>query len=406
MKVVGLIVEYNPFHNGHLFHFQQALKETNADACVAVMSGNFLQRGEPAVVSKWARTKMALSVGIDLVLELPTAYCTQNAEMFAFGAVSALDSLGMVDFLCFGSESGDIAWIKELADRLADEPLEFKHELKSLLKDGLPYPKAYAKAASTLVPDAETRLEQPNNILGLNYVLALNRLQSTIEASTITRIKAGYHQADISDSRIASATALRKLIFEHSVDQIKDFVPLSTYEILLEEKAMGRFPLSWKEYFPFVLHSILSKSKAELAQIHEMEEGLENRLKSLQLKAGDFGSFMDLLKTKRYTWNRLQRVMLYLLLNLTKKEMNSFRIKEGIPYLRVLGFNEKGRHLLHQAKARSKVPLISKVAGINHPMLELDIRASHIHSLGYRTQGLEDQSDYHYSPMRWFKEKG
>lgn len=399
MKVVGLVVEYNPFHNGHLFHFQQALKETKADACVAVMSGNFLQRGEPAVVSKWARTKMALSAGIDLVLELPTAYCTQNAEIFAYGAVSALDSLGLVDFLCFGSESGNIAWIKKLASLLTEEPEEFRRELKSLLHTGLPYPKAYAKAASILVPEASTQLEQPNNILGLNYVLALKRLQSSIEAHTITRIKAGYHQSDITDHHIASATALRKLIFDNSFDRIKDFVPLSTYEILLEEKQKGRFPLSWKEYFPYVHHSIMSKRMEELSLIHEMEEGLENRLKRLQLQAKQFDSFMDLLKTKRYTWNRLQRIMLYLLLNLTKEEMKGFRIKEGVPYLRILGFNEKGRQLLHQAKGNCKVPLISKVAGVSHPMLELDIRASHIYSLGYQALGVETESDYYISPL-------
>lgn len=403
MKVVGLIVEYNPFHNGHLFHFQQALRQTKADACVAIMSGNFLQRGEPAVVSKWARAKMALSAGIDLVLELPIAYCTQNAEMFAFGAVSALDSLGVVDSLCFGSESGDITWIKELAGLLVDEPEEFKRELRSLLSNGLPYPKAYAKAASLLVPESAARLDQPNNILGLNYVLALKKLQSPIEASTITRIKAGYHQSDISDSQIASATALRKLIFDNSVDRIKDFVPSSTYGILLEEKEMGRFPLSWKAYFPYVLHSILSKNIVELAQIHEMEEGLEHRLKRLQLQAADFDSFMELLKTKRYTWNRLQRIMLHLLLNLTKQEMQSFQAKKGVPYLRILGFNEKGRYLLHQAKEKSKAPFISKVAGQCHPMLDLDIRASHIYALGYSASGLENESDYHHSPIKWFK---
>ncbi len=401
MKVVGLIVEYNPFHNGHLFHFQQALQETKADACVAIMSGNFLQRGEPAVVSKWARTKMALSAGIDLVLELPTAYCTQNAELFAYGAVSALDSLGMVDFLCFGSESGDISWIKNLADHLTDEPHEFKLSIKSLLSKGVSYPKAYAKAAAILMPDAEARLEQPNNILGLNYVIALNRLQSTIEAHTIPRIKAGYHQSDISDSQIASATALRKLIFENSIDKIKDFVPFSTYEILMDEQEMGRFPLSWEKYFPYVLHSILSKDISELARIHEMEEGLEHRLKRMQLQSTHFYSFMDQLKTKRYTWNRLQRILLNLLLNLSKEEMDGFRTKEGIPYLRVLGFNEQGRVLLHEAKGRSKIPLVTKTASHSHPMLDLDIRASHIYALGYKKSSLTKESDYTYSPLRW-----
>jgi len=350
MKVVGLIVEYNPLHNGHLYHYQESLRATGADASVAVMSGNFLQRGEPAIVNKWARAQMALDIGIDLVLELPTAYCTQNAEVFAYGAVATLDALGIVQQVCFGSESGDISWLQELAAQLKDEPVPFKEALKTHLNLGLPYPKAYARAASSLAGVPEELLGQPNNILGLNYVLAIKRLESSIQPATITRQKAGYHQANITDQQIASATALRKLIFEQSLESIKPYVPPSTLHILMLEKAQDRFPMSWENFYLLLTHSLTVHSPEALANIHEMEEGIEHRIKKHHPSALAFQDLMEAVKTKRYTWNRIQRLFLYILLNLQKKEMERLKQDQKPPYIRVLGFSEKGRQLLHMAR--------------------------------------------------------
>ena len=176
MKTVGLVVEYNPLHNGHKHHFEAAKEATGADACVIVMSGNFLQRGEPALVSKRARTEMALLLGVDLVIELPVPFATANAELFAHGAISLLDRLGVVDAVCFGSESGDISWMHPLAAALAIEPIAFREQLKLNLSNGLAYPLAYAQAASQYMQKYgfdEIPLNQPNNILGFNYVLSL-----------------------------------------------------------------------------------------------------------------------------------------------------------------------------------------------------------------------------------------
>ena len=215
MSTVGLVVEYNPLHNGHYYHFQQSKKVTGADSAICIMSGNFLQRGEPAVVNKWARAEMALRMGADLVLELPVAYSAQPAEWFAFGAVSALDATGLVDSLCFGSESGDIGWLEAAADVLQDEPAPLRELLQQELKAGVPYPAAYSRAVAQLVPGAdESELAKPNNTLGLHYLIALRRLRSGIRPQTIARTKAEYNQTDITDGRIASATALRKLLFE------------------------------------------------------------------------------------------------------------------------------------------------------------------------------------------------
>ncbi|HJV44133.1 MAG TPA: nucleotidyltransferase [Bacillota bacterium] len=382
MKVVGLIVEYNPLHNGHLHHFQQSLQATGANASVAVMSGFFLQRGEPALVGKWARAQMALALGVDLVLELPLAYCTQNAEWFAFGAISTLHNLGIVDYVCFGSESGELSWIHSLADCLQDEPHSFKQKIKELLALGLSYPKAYASAISSSFNIPEKFIEQPNNILGLNYVLALKRLQSKIQPATVIRTKADYHQESITDQRIASATAIRKQLLEKTINDIIPYVPKTTYEILSQESQAGRCPVTWNHFYPFLMANLATKSESELAEIYGMDEGLEYRLKREFLYSHSFQELMERIKTKRYTWNRLQRLFLYTLLNIKEGQVQSFNLDQGVPYIRVLGFNSKGRELLHLAKKLSPVPILTKIPKTREAMLELDIRASTIYQLG------------------------
>jgi len=386
MKTVGLVVEYNPLHNGHRYHFEQAKLATGAEACVIVMSGNFLQRGEPAVVSKWARTEMALRQGIDLVIELPVPFATATAEIFALGAVSILHRLGVVDSICFGSESGDINWMKTLAKALAEEPAEFSRELKEGLSAGLAYPSAYARAATNYMRSQgyqELALDQPNNILGLQYLLALERLQSPMEAVTITRRKAGYHQATITDQEIASATALRKLLLEDGapLDELSPYVPTATLDILRREFAAGAGPMSWDRFFHPLFHRLLQLSTGQLSAFHEVEEGMENRIKQSVKRAGSVHELLTLCKTKRFTWNRLQRILLSVLLDLTKDKISAFDVKQGAPYARVLGFSEKGRMLLHEAKKKSSIPMYTNVRDGLHPMLDVDIAASSLYRL-------------------------
>lgn len=221
MNTVGLIVEYNPLHNGHVHHFNEAKRLTRADAVVAVMSGDFLQRGEPAVVDKWARTEMALAMGADLVLELPVAYAVQPAEWFAYGAVSLLAATGVVTHLCFGTEAGDSAQLAAMAELLAHESRELKERLAAELAGGASYPAAFAAAAEGLAAGrlgapaaagARAGLLQPNNTLGLHYLIALRRLGSAIEPVSIPRQSAGYHDTEPGQGGIASATAIRRLL--------------------------------------------------------------------------------------------------------------------------------------------------------------------------------------------------
>lgn len=405
MKTVGLVVEYNPLHNGHRHHFEAAKEATGADACVVVMSGNFLQRGEPALVSKRARAEMALLLGVDLVIELPVPFATANAELFAHGAISILDRLGIVDAVCFGSESGDISWMHPLAEALAVEPLEFQEQLKMNLSSGLAYPLAYAQAASRYMQKYgldKIPLDQPNNILGFNYVLSLKRLNSRMEATTIQRKKAGYHQETITDAQIASATALRKLLLEDKADltTLAPYVPQTTLHVLRREFLLGGGPISWNQYQHPLFHRLLQLSPQELSGYHEVEEGMENRLITAVKKSKNVTELLTTAKTRRFTWNRLQRMILSVLLNLTKQEIASFNLKSGAPYARILGFSDKGQLLLKDARKKSSIPLITKARDQIHPMLDLDLRAGAVYQLG-QPNGLQRDflSEYKLPPL-------
>lgn len=392
MKTVGLVVEYNPLHNGHYYHFTEAKRTTGADACVIVMSGNFLQRGEPALLSKWARAEMALQAGIDLVLELPLPFSCATAELFALGAVSVLDRIGVVDALCFGSESGEIDWISELAERLADEPEAFSLALKANLGEGLAYPAAYARAASALLARAglpAADLASPNNILGLNYLLAIKRLGSGIQPATIKRQKAGYHQTTITDAQIASATAIRKLIFGEAAgfDELAPYVPPTTLAIMQREFALGRGPINWERFFHPLFHRLLQLSPERLAAYHEVGEGIEHRLKAAAKQADSVAGLIAATKNKRYTWNRIQRMLTSVLLDLDKSAINALSLKSGAPYARVLGFSPKGKQLLHAAKQKSRIPIITKVTDGLHPMLDREIAAAAAYSLAMPDPG-------------------
>ncbi|MET3288427.1 UNVERIFIED_CONTAM: putative nucleotidyltransferase [Brevibacillus sp. OAP136] len=392
MKTVGLVVEYNPLHNGHYYHYTEAKRVTGADACVIVMSGNFLQRGEPALLSKWARAEMALQAGIDLVIELPLPYSCATAELFALGAVSVLDRIGVVDSLCFGSESGEISWISDLAELLADEPEAFSLSLKAHLAKGLSYPTAYARAASELLdrdgsPDAD--LASPNNILGLNYLLALKRLGSRIQPATIKRQKAGYHQTTITDAQIASATAIRKLIFgdDAGFEELAPYVPPTTLAIIQREFELGRGPINWERFRHPLFHRLLQLSPEDIAGYHEVGEGIEHRLKAAARQATTVAELVAATKNKRYTWNRIQRMLTAVLLDMKKSTMAELSLKNGAPYARILGFSQVGKQLLHEAKKKSSIPLITKVTDGLHPMLDMEIAAAAVYSVAQPEPG-------------------
>ncbi|MFD0671788.1 nucleotidyltransferase [Cohnella sp. GCM10027633] len=416
MSTVGIVVEYNPLHNGHLYHLQQSRKITGSDAVVAVMSGDFLQRGEPAMASKWARAEMALLAGCDLVLELPVAYSAQPAQWFAYGAVATLEATGVVDSLCFGSESGDIEALDAVASLLAEEPASFSDELGARLKQGLPYPTAFAEAAQSYLRDRGLShlafsLEQPNHTLGLHYLIALRKLGSRIVPYSVRREKSEYGQTDITDVRIASATALRKVLFGDpgagmiagSLDELAPYVPETTLGVLRREIDAGRAPLSWEHYARPLFHRLYGLDAAALGEFAEVTEGLEHRIRGALPELGELsvGALLDALKTKRYTRTKLQRTLLRILLGHGKELLAPDRLAAGVQYVRVLGFTDRGRKLLGRMRKSASVPVVDSAARGEWPYLALDARASAMYALAYRDASAADPLlDYKKPPIQ------
>ncbi len=396
MKVLGVITEYNPFHNGHLHHLVESKKITGADYTVCVMSGNFIQRGEPALLNKWARTEMAIKNGIDLVIELPVSYVLQSAESFAHGAIKILDSLNIIDHICFGSEIGEIEPLQHIAQTLVNEPKEISNQLKQLLNKGYSFPKARELAVTTYFKkqkfdfNVQDIMSSPNNILGIEYLKALYRLNSPIKPATIKRHKTGYHSLETQDD-IASATAIRTMLQDNlDLENIKKYIPQCSYNVLMNEITAGRIPI-FTESFDSAIITLLRKLSASALETYpDVGEGLEHRIIKAAHTCGTVENMIDSIKTKRYTRTRLQRIIYNVLLGITKDMLNTFQHYGGSQYIRVLGLNEKGMELIKIAKKRASLPIFVKTASYKkscnpllRQMIELDFLASDLYTLHY-----------------------
>lgn len=382
MKAVGLIVEYNPFHNGHAYHLSASKEAAQADVVIAVMSGNFLQRGEPALLSKWYRTKMALLNGVDIVFELPYRFATQKAEIFANGAVSILEA-AKCESLCFGSESGDISSFLHTIEYIKEEEKNLDDGIKFFMDTGVSYPKATALAFKQLQSSNNyLDLAKPNNILGLEYIKAIQRQNSLIKPMTVTRKNANYHDEHFTSETIASATSIRKAIFSPKAESqgIDQYVPAATKQLL--EEYFHHFHLfhQWENYWSYLQYRLIHSSTEELKEIYEMEEGLENRLQAAATQSESFQQFMERIKTKRYTWTRLQRLCVHILTNTKKVEMNNKL--EKATYLRLLGMTANGREYLNKTKKDFTLPLVSKLSSFKGNMIDLDVKAARVYALG------------------------
>ncbi|WP_347269293.1 nucleotidyltransferase [Bacillus sp. TL12] len=381
MKASGIIVEYNPFHNGHAYHVQQTKKLTQSDITIAVMSGPFLQRGEPALVSKWYRTKMALAGGIDLVVELPYAFATQKAETFANGAISILDALGVSE-ICFGSEDGEVQNFYNTISLRQKENDTFNQLVQQFMDAGNSYAKATSQAFSHILSGVNTvDMSQPNNILGLHYIEAILSQKSSIHAHTIERFASHYHDETFQDNHIASATSIRKQLFSNndSFKTIYPFVPNDTASLLEYYKRTYHTLHCWENYFPFFKYKLLTMSSQELQHIYEIEEGLEHRILSKIYTASSFLTFMEALKTKRYTWTRLQRACTHILTNTTKEAMEKAHIEHHSPYIRLLGMSQKGQTYISKHKKNLGLPLLTHTKTFKHPVLDIDRRANAVY---------------------------
>lgn len=409
VSVVGLIVEYNPLHNGHVHHYTRAKEISGADYSVAILSGPFLQRGEPGIISKFARAEMALAMGVDLVIELPASYAVQPAEWFAHGSAALLHATGIVDSLCFGTESGTLDLLLPLSRMLAEESPELQEQINFHLSAGMNYPAAYSRAAAAVMgfPGEESELlqvlQKPNHTLGLHYLIALNRLNSSIRPFTIPRIHAGYHDEMPAHSAVASATAVRRMLLTQDLNAAAPYLPESTLSILCREFEEGRGPVTWESFRGTLMHLLLTSSPQYLESLHEVTEGLEHRLKRLiySLKEPHVDELLQALKTKRYTHTKLQRMLAHILLRHTKEEMAPSVLSRGPGYLRVLGFSSGGQKLLKQMKKTATLPVIVKPSSIEHPQLELDLRTSAAYANAFPRPEVRDIfRDYLEGPIR------
>ena len=393
-NVLGIISEYNPFHNGHLHHLNESKKMSHSDYSIAIMTGNFTQRGEPSIVDKWSKTKMAIESGVDLVIELPTLYSISSAENFATGAIKVLDSLGIVDYISFGSECNDISILTDVANVLYNEPDEYKTLLAHELSKGISFPKAREKALMMYLNDVRrfaNVLSSPNNILGIEYLKALQRQKSNIKPITIKRANASHNDNTISySSKIASASAIRNLCLSNDISLLQNVMPESSFNILTESIKMGNIVKNLSAFDKEIIYTLRKMSIEEIANLPDVSEGLEFALKSAANECNSVVELLSIVDTKRYTKTRFQRILLYAILGITKKDM---QISKNIkPYIRILGFNNKGKGILSEiSKKNRKLELVSSVKkfmdkGPNKNlklMMEKDIWATNVYTLGY-----------------------
>lgn len=388
MKVIGVIVEYNPMHNGHVYHLQKTREIYQADFIIAVMSGHFLQRGEPAIADPWVRTQMALASGADLVLELPVLFSTSSAEKFAFGSVSLLHRLGVVKQICFGSESGDIRELMELAAFLENPPEGYLERLTDFYRQGFSHPKSHALALSEWFQNGSRPLwDQPNNMLGLEYSKALLRLRSSIQPVTVTRHGAGFHDEDYSHQAIASATAIRKSILSGDYEALNTYMPLANARFLLDALSSGDAPVTWNSFLPALRLLILRETKAGIERYAHVDEGLGDRiLSAFRRDLPTFEDYVKCIKTKRFTWTHIQRALTSILLSIDK-EQAFISGKQGAKYARVLGFTKNGQLLLREIHKKAEIPILSKLVPQMPQEIEFDLRAEHIYRTVTRTSG-------------------
>ena len=420
MKIVGLITEYNPFHAGHLYHMQQARKLTGADYCVVLMSGSFVQRGEPAIFDKYLRTKTALLAGADLVLEIPAAFSTASAHEFAAYGVALLSAIG-VDAVVFGSECGQIEILKQAAYALNHESAEFQERLRKGLKAGLTYPQARAKAlgetqaggtrvenvedfhANTDVSNSQiwsSILNSPNNILGIEYLRAAEDLHSPMEFYTISREGSGYHEDTLADANFPSASAIRGII-RNSLSKDKDLLDIlaSHLPAVTHPAYTGAVPV-FVDDFSELLNAAVLQMQATFS-IADLSPELATRLAKPPYFPLSFEERIQALKTRQLTYTRVSRALLHLILGMREEDISRWKDEGYALYARILGFRRQSSPLLSCLHKKSSIPLITKMADAAQnlspsalALLEQEVYASHLYQTVRIKRGGVFQNEY------------
>lgn len=390
MNVTGIIAEYNPFHKGHQYQIHSLRQNTSTEYIIVIMSGNFLQRGTPAVIDKYTRTKMALLGGADLVLELPVCFSTASAELFARGGVALLNTTGVTNMLCFGAETDNLDILTHISHILATESPEYSLWLHKYLKEGLSFPAARANALDHLAKHAINNeamnavMKMPNNILAIEYIKALMHTKSSIKPYLLKREGSGYHDPALTVD-FSSASAIRRSIFaQNSTLHLQHYLPDTTWQ-LMEEYGSGHKFLTENDFSLPLKYKLLSATREELCTFADSSAFLANRICHKRDAFISWEQFLGLLKTKEVTYTRLSRLLTHILLEIRADEL--CRPPANIlPYMRVLGFRRAAEPLLREIKASGKAPMITKVSAAQKKlsdfgitMLEKDLFAAHLY---------------------------
>ena len=356
---IGIIAEFNPLHNGHLYLINK-IKEKYEDASIIlVLSGNYTQRGIPSIIDKWKKTELSLKLGIDLVVELPFPFSTQSADYFAYGATTLLNYL-KVDKLIFGSESNDIKVLEKIVDAQKDD--KFNTLVKLYCKSGYNYPTALSLSLEELTNE---KITTPNDLLGISYIKAIKENNYSIEVETIKRTN-DYHEEKL-EKDISSATSIRKALKE-GID-ISNQVPKIELDYLNELHYID-------DYFNIIKYKIITEEDLSIYQTVDKE--IVKKLKKEILNSNNIDEFIKRIKTKRYTYNKISRMLLHILTNFTKEKAKEFN---KISYIRVLGMNNTGRNILNIIKKDIEIPIISKITKEKDPMLEYELEVDKIYYL-------------------------
>lgn len=359
MNSVGIICEYNPFHNGHLYHLNEVKRLFPDHTIILVMSGNFTQRGDASLMSKWKKTDLALQYGVDLVVELPFVFATQSADVFAKASIEILTEL-KVDHLVFGSECNDLKRLTDMAHAQLDHKKYDKY-VKQYLDEGLNYPTALSKA---LYEITGKRIDKPNDILGITYIREIIKQDSQIKPHTIKRNN-DYNSIELNDT-ITSASSIRYALSQN--EDVHLYVPEKTMDHLKQVHFLN-------DYFSFLKYKILTDPNLE--QYMTVDEGIENRIYKYIIEAKDLNELILKIKTKRYTYNKLNRMFLHILTGFTKEENDEI---DSIEYIRLLGFSNNGRNYLKSIKSDVDVPIITNYSGIKSKILDIELRATAVYA--------------------------
>ncbi len=384
MKTIGIIAEYNPFHNGHAYQISHVRKTLGADYVIVAMSGDFVQRGAPAIIDKYTRSRMALSCGADFVFELPLCFATASAEDFAMAGVTLFDRLGVTDGICFGAETANLALLNDIAALLAEEPESYRNALSSYIKEGLTFPAARTRALTDCLCAGSDKttdiniltelLSSPNNILAIEYLKAIKRRHSTLTPFLLPREGAGYHDAALpvkaptTQPHFASATAIRQTLLKtpdvSGLNALSPVLPPAVFPLLKE--AFSAYPAvtenDFSQILGYLLLSGVTRDKDFFSKFADCNADISRRICALVSSYRDFRSFTEEIKSRDITYTRAARILTHILLSVTKDDVAQAKSLDYIPYLRILGFRKDAAPLLSAIKKNADVPLISKLS--------------------------------------------